>query len=259
LPVYNDYRTSHKVVLQKDILRGGTLMRKLIKVDGWATTKESIKGKYLNEQGMGLSGFYRRDYKENHEMVVMSNGFSLCRYKYPRGINIPFQSPMLSWRNLTFCGGYNILLENGDNAGSEMRLFEAVANGLKPIGFIIVNSNLEVIVESVKESGLHNRISMNSSGYYEVAISNQGKVKDHFDLNKLICSYRLYSEKLGYDILQSEDEKKLMETNELELAFFLKDFEYANSQKQNWEHVLTGMLLGFPIESTVALIDGRIY
>lgn len=235
-------------------------MRNLIAVEGWATTKESYKGKYQNDQGLGLSGFYRRDYKENHEMVVMSNGLSMCRYKYPRGINIPFQSPMVRWMNLTFCGGYGVLLENGEYAGSDNRLLEAVANGLKPIGFISVDKyNLEEMLEKVKQSGLHYEVSKIWTGDYEIGLANQGKVKDYFDLTKLISSYRLYSDRLGYDLLTSKEEESLLETNEIELAYFIKDFDYASSKKKDWEHVLTGLLLGFPIESTVALLIGQIY
>ncbi|WP_071396610.1 hypothetical protein [Bacillus tuaregi] len=235
-------------------------MKSLILVEGWATTKESYKGKYRNEQGFGLSGFYRRDYKENHEMVVMSNGHSLCRYKYPRGINIPFHSPMVSWMNLTFCGGYGVLLENGEYAGSNMRLFETVANGLKPIGFIIVKINdLEEMIDKVKQSGLRYEISKIWTGDYEIGLANQGEVKKYFDLNKLVSSYRLYSDRIGYDLLTPKDEESLLEINELELAYFIKGFDYASSQKKNWEHVLTGLLLGFPIESTVALLIGQIY
>ena len=235
-------------------------MKNLIAVEGWATTKESYKGRYRSDHGFGLSGFYRRDYKENHEMVVLSNGHSLCRYKYPRGVNIPFHSPMVNWMNLTFCGGYGVLLEDGEYAGSNKRLFEAVANGLKPIGFINVNFNkFEEIIEEVMQSGFRYEISKVWTGNYEIGLANQGKVKDYFDLDKLINSYRLYSNRIGHNLLTPRDEENLLKINELELAIFLKDFDYASSQKKNWEHVLTGLLLGFPIESTVALLVGQIY
>ncbi|MEK3976193.1 hypothetical protein [Psychrobacillus sp. FSL K6-1267] len=235
-------------------------MRKIISVDGWATVKESYKGNYRNEQGLGLSGFFRRDYKENHEMVVVSNGNLLCRYKYPRGINIPFESPMVRWMNLIYCGGYDVLLENGERSGSNERLLEAVNKGLKPIGFIIVNSkNIEIMVERVKLSGLHFEVSKQERDTYEIGIANRGKVKDHFDLKKLISSYQLFSEHLGYDLLTSEEEEILLKTAELELNYFIKDFAYASCEKRKWEHVLTGLLLGYPIESTVSFLSGRIY
>lgn len=62
-------------------------MKTLIPVDGWVTNDTKNQGKYLNEQGLGLSGFYRRDFKFNSDMVVLSNGHFAFRYKYPRGFS----------------------------------------------------------------------------------------------------------------------------------------------------------------------------
>lgn len=76
----------------------------LVAVDSWACPKTmKYKGKYRNEDGQGLCGFYRRDYKKTTDMVVLSNGNVIIRYKYPK-VDIPFKSPMMRWHNLAFNG-----------------------------------------------------------------------------------------------------------------------------------------------------------
>lgn len=44
----------------------------------------------------------------------------------------------------------------------------------------------------------------------------------------------------------------------LELSDFICGFDYAYSCKRNCENVLTGLILGYPIESTVALMNYNI-
>ena len=236
-------------------------MKPLVAVDGWVTNDRKHRGKYRNEKGLGLSGFYRRDYKHFSEMVVLCNGHSVCRYKYPRGVNIPFRSPMVRWFNLAFCGGYSIPLENGEKADSNDRLLNAVREGKKPIGFWPIESDdLEETIQKLSQLDLIWNVRDNENWVYQhkIGVANKGKVSDHFDLNQLIESYRLFSERLGFELLTKEEENLILNHNDLELSSFLNGFDHANPKKRH-EYVLTGLILGYPIESTVALLTGQIY
>lgn len=120
---------------------------------------------------------------------------------------------------------------------------------------------MDQTIRKVKQSDLIWKVSDNSHPLfeYEIGVANQGKVKDHFDLDKLLESYRIFSEKLGYDLLSKEEEGKILKYNDLDLSYFLDGYDYGDPWKKSHNHVLTGLILGYPIESTVALLTGKIY
>ncbi|MBT2292685.1 hypothetical protein J7E73_26855 [Paenibacillus albidus] len=237
-------------------------VKTLTAVEGWVSNSSENQGKYRNEQGIGLSGFYRRDYKETSDMVVMGNGHSMLRYKYPKVSNIPFYSPMVRWHNLFFCGGYSIRFPNGERTDTYDRLFDAIRTGLKPTGFWpLASQELKETLHKVNQTDLVWKVSDNShpNFQYEIGVANKGKMKDHFNLNKVIESYQLFSKKLGYDLLSKKDEDIILCYEDVDLAWFLEGFDYGDPEKKNHDHVLTGLILGYPVESTVALLTGRIY
>lgn len=238
-------------------------MKTLNKVHGWTMENCEQIGKYRDENGLGLSGFYRREYKKNYEMVVLNNGYSLCRYKYPKLTNLPHTSHMLSWSNLLFCGGYKIRLANGEYAGSNERLFEAVSKGNKPMGFMVFRSTEELnkMTHQIEESNLQHSISeRNHSAYpYEIGLANNGTFGEWFDLNSVVEAYRLFSKELGFNVLSHEDELSILNLKERKLSTPLNGFDYSSPFKNNFNHVLTGLILGYPIESTIAFLIGQVY
>jgi hypothetical protein len=238
-------------------------MKPLIAVDGWVTNDTKDQGKYQNEQGYGFTGFFRRDYKQTSDMVVMYHGYSNLRYKYPKIMDNPFHSPMIRWHNLFFCGGYPpITFANGELVDTNNHLLDAVRTGQKPIGFWLLKSDeLEETICKAKQADLIWKITSIDYHHfkYKIGIANKGKVKDHFDLNKLLESYRLFSERLGFDLLNKEEEEIILNHNDLDLSYFINGYDYGSPCKKRYDHVLTGLLLGYPIESTVALIARQIY
>ncbi|MCG7380050.1 hypothetical protein MH215_23940 [Paenibacillus sp. ACRSA] len=237
-------------------------MKTLTAVEGWVSNSSEIQGKYRNEQGIGLSGFYRRDYNDTSDMVVMGNDHSMLRYKYPKASNIPFHSSLVRWHNLFFCGGYSIRFSNGEQTDTYDRLFDAVRTGLKPTGFWpLTSEELEATLQKLKQTDLIWKVTINDHPYfqYEIGVAIKGKMKDHFDMNKLTASYQLFSKKLGYDLLSKKDEDIILSYEDVDLAWLLEGFDYGDPGKKNHARVLTGLILGYPIESTVALLTGRIY
>lgn len=229
---------------------------KLMPIDSWTDSTNLRSGRYKNEQGLGLSGWYRRDYKKSSEMLVINNGHLLCKYKYPR-IVYSFGDSMLSWKNLYFCGGYGVIAEDGKRLGSYDLLIEAVIKGLKPIGFIIVKeSEVDKYIKMAVEGNLEYSINPHHwKNHCEIGLANRGKIEDYFNFNNLIELYDFYSKALGYEILSKQDKEWLRDKYKLQLSDFISGFEYSRSDKSNREDVLTGLLLGYPIESTVACID----
>ena len=231
-------------------------MNNLATITGWVCNKEKGVGRYRNEDGYGLYGFYRRDYKKTSEVIILNNGHSWCfKYKFPR-VEIPFSSPMVRWDNLFFCGGYSLEKPDGTYADKKEYLVDAVIAGLKPIGFIIVREDeSEQIINKIKKNGLKYAINPHHwNGYCEIGIANHGKIKDNFDIEAVIESYRLVSKGLGYNLLTNEDEVKLRKISTSNLSDFISGFDYGNCEKKVFEDVLTGLLLGYPIESTVSFL-----
>lgn len=223
-------------------------------VDGWINPSGERVGRYVNEKGFGMSGFYRRDYKKHCNMLVLENGHRLIKYKYPR-VSIPFSSQMSRWQNLYFCGGYSLTKENGSETDCDELLFDAVASRLKPIGFIITdNDSVNKMAAEATSKGLMYSINPHFwQGHSELAIANRGRIKDHFDIDRLIQSYRIMENSLRIEILSISDEEHLRDVSEKQLSDFLRDYDYVNP-RNDFECILTGLLLGFPIESTVAFI-----
>lgn len=232
---------------------------KLTPIESWTNSTDLYRGKYRNEQGQGLSGWYRRDYKKNSEMLVINNGNVLCRYKYPK-IACSLDTLMLSWQNLYFCGGYYVQAEDGTRLGNDDLLIDAVISGHKPIGFIIVKkTEIDKYIKKAAENNLKYSINPHFwEGHCEIGLANRGRIEDYFNIDNLIEVYDLYSKALGYELISQKDKEWLNKIFKVRLSDFICGFEYAKSNKSDCEHILTGLLLGYPIESTVALIDYKI-
>lgn len=232
---------------------------KLTPVDAWTNSTDFYRGKYRNEQGLGLSGLYRRDYKKSSEMLVLSNGNLAAKYKYPK-VTHSFNSTMVRWENLYFCGGYNVRVEDGKRLGSNELLIDAVIKGLKPIGFIVVKkTEADKYIKRVIDKGLKYSVKPHFwDGFCEIGIANIGKLEEHFDFDKLIEAYDLFSKALGYELIEEDEREWLYSMAKLQLSDFICGFDYLSSEKSTGGDILTGLLLGYPIESTVACLDGQV-
>jgi len=225
---------------------------KLINVNGWSCVDKLYKGKFRDENDNGLCGFFKKDNKETSTMYVLNNGNAMVRYKYPRK-EVPFCSPMVRWFNLIYCGGYSMCDEDGKCISGYDNLFQAVLNGLKPIGFSLIKT--EEVDRYVKKAQDRNIIVNATKKHdwiedrYWVGTANQGTIKDNFDLDALVSSYKIMGIEYGIE--------ELFEYGERELSSFLIDFDYAHPSGMV-EYALNGLILGYAFESTVALLMGEI-
>jgi len=163
----------------------------------WVSNETTSIGRYRNQEGYGLSGFYFRDFNKMRHAISLYNGNFQTRYRYPI-VDIPFSSPMHRWDNLYFCGGYGAVLPDGKWFGSNERLVEYVLDKKKPMGFIVIKeSEIDKFIQMV-EGKLNYKIKPHFwEGYVEMGIANRGKIGDFFNIERLIQSYQILSEKNG--------------------------------------------------------------
>lgn len=92
------------VTIAERDMTGDKPVNALIPVNGYSWTSIDVKdaGKYRDQNGLGLSGFFYRDFKATRHTIPIGNGIPLSRYRYPK-TEIPFKSPMHRWDNLFFC------------------------------------------------------------------------------------------------------------------------------------------------------------
>lgn len=234
-------------------------MRNLIEVNGWVVETNDYPGKYINERGKGLTGFYRMDYKKTCDMLVLNNGYKACKYKYPR-VAITFKHSMVSWYNLAFCNGYHLTKRNGKTV-DDIDIIKAVVKGTKPIGFAILKkAELDAIVDRVKQSGLPFVVLPHHwPDYVELGVSNRGTIGQNFDLENLIQSYRVLSNAFqpGYSMLSEQEELVLRGLADRELSSFLVGYDYANP-RNGLDLAITGLILGYAVESTFACATGYV-
>lgn len=222
------------------------MKKNLKQVNGcsWAMNKQNYLGKYRDEEGNGLTGYWERDNKKTTHILHLYNGNIVTKYRFPK-IEIPFKSDMHNWKNMFFATG-----------GSDEELVERVANKQKPVGFIIVKDK-DLYIDKIKKLNI-DYIDLENSKKYNYSeigmICCNEKLEDLFDINSLIVSYNKLGEAYNKrKILEDMDDiMYLKEVCKRRLSDFLK-YDYANPHS-DLELIIVGLILGYPIESTFSCI-----
>lgn len=219
-------------------------------------------GNYREQNDKIQHGIYLRNYKKTIEKLIINNGYLMTKYKYPI-IETHFHSPLLNDYNLHLCGGWQF----GNIRDEE--IISRVINGLKPMGFYVESEDKTEKFQSQLELARNSKLpyvmnrlddeyeykgKIHYSTRYEIGISCNGTFNEKFNIDDLIHDYKLYSEKCykysdynGYikyivDFLESLRDKEIKE--------FL-NFDYPNP-KTDLDLILDGLILGFPVETTVS-------
>lgn len=184
--------------------------------------------------------FDRTDYKNRSKVTVHNNGYNLRTYRFN---NVEcFESPYISWENLDQCGGW------GTN---DTYLKSAVQNGTKLFAQIIHDSSesFDSREDIVVNTQPHKRIE----GLYETHICRKGCLKDYYNLVDVAEHYRRFGVRFTF-----EEQVQIIQWVHLELSVFATDeapFNYRMAATDS-ELVITGLLLGYPLESTASIIQG---
>ena len=211
---------------------------------------------YRDSNNNRIGGLFTYVKDDLEYMIIMNKGYTMRTYIYPH-IKIPFYSPMVRWWNLFYCGGFFIHGPNGENYSTDMNIVDAVINKQKPIGFAYFDNNkMPKVIEKVKKTGLPYSISPGiiRDDYSFIGISQLGTFGKLFDINQLLKSYALMDQNVNIPLLDKSDEKFFRSLKNKPLSYWLNDWDYARPGKSNRDLALTGLLLGYPIESTVSIM-----
>jgi hypothetical protein len=190
--------------------------------------------------------FVRADTAQTSKVTVKNEtGRFIHRiYRFP---NIPntLQSPFISWANLNCCNGWKY---------DEKYLLTAVQDGKKLCAGTTFNSESEATAYLVSQSAeyLYFRRPVIRNGpirWYNVDLTRQGCIGDYID----IAAVRELYPALGIERLDFGKISELAAAPMLHLLDGTIPFDYGNPKSAE-EYVVTGLLLGYPLESTAALL-----
>ena len=183
--------------------------------------------------------FERTDYKTRSKVKVSNQGYNLRTYRFN---NVEcFESPYISWQNLDQCNGWR--------TNSEY-LYTAVQNGTKLFAGIVHTDDVrfditdDIVVDTRKHGWLEN--------HSYTHICRKGCLSDYYSLDDVFAHYS----RLGISL--TVDETALIrEYCSVELSVFGTDeapFDYLNIDSIE-SAVVTGLLLGYPLESTASILE----
>lgn len=184
-----------------------------------------------------------------------SRYYTLRTYSFKKA-SLPLQSQYLSWANLDCCGGWKY---------SESYLETAVQDGKKLYAGLTIALNDEMTESKVNDvlTCLQNRLPpdvilgnefRSVTGWYHYFICRTGRLIDYFDLSKVFESYHHLEVPLNVEV-----QKKIRDYCSIPIAQYGTDppFLYYNLDTIA-QLVTTGLLLGYPLESTAALCQETI-
>ena len=220
-------------------------------------------GVILHQNSMGIM-MVREDFKNRSQVkVIIENEMGrYCHRTYRFNfIQETFDSPYISWANLDCCGGWGYDEEYLTTAVQEGRkLFAGIATPLR--GKYSPNYPTEEMARRQFES-FKNTLSPDifadyeddpvSSKYLYTYICRRGKITDYIDLDAVFSFYK----KLGL-VIPGEVKAEVERCCDYEIKAFgtsSAPFHYSNAVS-GVELITTGLLLGYPIESTVSILQG---
>lgn len=185
--------------------------------------------------------FERTDYKKRSKVKVHCNGYNHRIYRFN---NVEcFESPYISWENLDQCGGWGT---------DQAYLKKAVYNGTKLFAQVFHHESEKfesplgtVVISDPTPRGYYN-------DYRLTYISKRGCLHDFYDIDAVFEHYS----RLGIN-LTNDEKNKIYEYCDIELYKFATTdapYNFVDSTEVE-ELVVTGLLLGYPLESTASIIE----
>lgn len=195
---------------------------------------------------VGLS-FYRTDMVNRSKVAVRNDKYN-CNLRIYRFNNIPadtFQSPYISWENLNCCGGWRF---NKDY------LLTAVLSNKKLCAGIVFDDEdfYNRYIDAYCDNHYYFSHSVQHCGesyWRSLDIARKGSISDYINILDVKITYDL----LGIDFLDWNDIQKYLDSDIMKLIDGSMNYNYANPQNDT-QLVVGGLLLGYPIESTAAIL-----
>lgn len=226
-----------------------------MELSGFGTVMKGKGGKWIDRDGNKVHGIYHRMLQKSEHTIVYTNGIMQRRYVYPRILR-SFYSPLVNDYNLNFVGGWGGWFESAKAEAIE--LINRVINGLKPAGFGAGTRDLLAHLEKLaKQSGLATNLTLNDfqpswGELWHLGAARKDKFGEAFDLPAVERDYARWG--IYYPITERFSKIKFSDL----LVDYTKvgkpDIDYASENKPFYLSMLTGLLLGYPLETTASFI-----
>lgn len=190
-------------------------------------------------------GIHRIEYKKTLQIEVWNGGLKMCHYVAPQ-IDLSFHHPTMNDDNLHLVGGWRW------HDDDEMALLERVAAGLKPMGW-------DLAVGNEKRDRIQNKADFlnlpikwgdpkphhtGETAYQFVVSALSGKLSDVFDLEAWHADWRKHDPQFDTDI------------EDITIEYWMERLLTLSLDAMDKEVV--GLLMGYPMHSTMAIIDGKV-
>lgn len=205
-------------------------MRQLDRI-GKITWSGGTRGKWVDAAGKPVHGIHHETGQRVQHKMVFNDGYVLIEYTYPV-VKRSFKSPMLNDYNLHF-------INPGWKGTDGKALVNRVAKGLKPAGITWGElAELLELEDMAKNAGLMTFLRQHHpQSLYELGFTCKGTFGTTFDLQSLVDDYA----RAGLDA------RHLLALVPVRLLTALRDWD-------DTDPPLTGLLLGYPIETTWAVM-----
>ena len=191
----------------------------------------------LHKNSKGVT-IIREDGKRRSKVRVLApDGHTTQTYRFN---NIPpYSHPLLSWANLDCCGGWTY---------DKDYLYTAVQDGKKPVADITSDS-LPDIMPTPDIEVWHDPVPTTNGPYtwWHMLVARKGTLANLFDINEIVEAYATQGINLNPELLQPYFSTPL-------INLFQDRFWINPRTLEEW--VVTGLGLGYPIESTASLLRG---
>lgn len=200
-----------------------------------------------------LHGIYHAEQESAAHTIVFIHGVCVADYGYPR-IERKFFSPMINDFNLHFIGRWRWPFENEGEA-----LVERIAACLKPAGLITMDKELAISLEQkARDVGLEVVTHDDEDrGVRYLGFAIHGKFNVSFDLERLVADYKTYEQvaRFSTDDLDIETVVGRVEND----TIISHVGRYLCLNPGVAAGIITcGLIFGYPIETTVAFLSGKI-
>lgn len=188
--------------------------------------------------------FVRKDFK-NRSQIIVKNRDSGCYIMDYRIKNVPlYVHRLLSWENLNCCGGWRYDKEYEKTA---------VQHGLKPAALIVRSDDYVYLTEEEKAKAeeWHDPDTAFNHTYtlYRTIIARKGCLNNLFDMDDISAAYGKLGICVDIHSMQSWLNMPVMDL----MRFWWKN-DYVFNPGTKTDLIITGLMLGYPIESTAGLI-----
>jgi hypothetical protein len=192
--------------------------------------------------------FERTDFKNRSRVNVRSGDYNHRIYRFNNTHGTEFESPYVSWENLNCCNGWQY---------EEEYLKTAVQENKKICAGISFDNKEELndYIENLdREKYDYIDVSWDNGLYrfHLIDLVRKGSLSDYYDLKEVFKFYKLMG--LDWDYVDSDRFDEFFQADLFDLINGDKDYKYSDIDKDLAETIITGLLLGYPLETTASII-----